>query len=238
MEGTITMPPLSLFSFPRGMTILSTSPGSSDNELVLVNPIRLDAKTEEELLKLGRVHSVVRIGLHERDMEYYKQTHGAKTYGFVDKEFKSVDGTPVGSFEGAPDFDLGAGAVPPVPGLRVVNFPCLPKTFLECALVMDNKVLITCDSIQSHEVPRGNLFTRIVMPFMGFKGKAVVGPMWMKMVLEILGDGGKEKLEKDLLQLTHLQYEFLLTGHGYVVDGTAKTAVDECLLAAFGNSKK
>lgn len=233
VEGPIVLPPLGLVSFPRGMTILSTAPGSAENELVLVNPIRLDDETEAELLKIGKVHSVVRIGLHERDMDYYVAKLNAKTYGLGSKVYEDVVGTGQ-DFFGDLDFDLEAGAMPPVPGLQFAVFDCLPSGFRECALVVRDKVLITCDAVQCHETARGSLLTRLFAPLMGFKGKVIIGPSWMKLVLAKLGDDGKERLRKDLLQLKGMKYEFLLSGHGFVVDGTAKEILDNVLTETFG----
>lgn len=68
------------FSFPRTMVVLSTNPGSSANELVVVNAVRLDEAQEAELLKLGTVVAVVRIGIHDQDTAYYVRKFGAKVY--------------------------------------------------------------------------------------------------------------------------------------------------------------
>lgn len=233
VEGSISMPPMNMITFPRGMAILSTAPDTAENEIVLVNPARLDDATEVELLKIGSVHSVVQIGLHERDMEYYKAKFDAKTYGMKSKVYKEMIG--VGKpFEGTYDFDLDAGELPSVPGLCVVHFPCTPPTMKECVFAIGEKVLLTCDSFQCHEPPRGNLLSRLFAPMFGFKGKVIIGPIWLKTILTMPGDGGKEKLGDDLLPLANLRYEMLLTGQGFILDGSAKEALDQTLFATFG----
>lgn len=185
------MPPMNMLRFPRGMTILSTAPGSANNELVLVNPVRFDESTESEFLKLGRIYSIVRIGLHEMHMQYYKTKFNAKTYVNGAKEYKTLVGVN-GSYEGSLDFYLDAGEMPPVPGLKVIYYPSVPSVLKECALVVRDEALITCDAVQCHAPPRGNWFTRnAFLSYMGFSGKAMVGPIWMKMITDMLGRAGR-----------------------------------------------
>lgn len=146
---------------------------------MLASRIRLDDDTEVELLKIDSVHSVVPIGLHERDMQYYKAKYNAETYGMKSREFKEmIDlGKP---FKGTYDCDLNTGELPPVPGMRVVHFPYLLSSMKECVFVIGDKVMLTCDSFQFHEPSRG----------FRCKGKVIIGPIWMKTILTMLGDGG------------------------------------------------
>lgn len=217
VEGTTFMRPF--FSFPRTMTILETGLG----ELVLVNAIRLEDAQEAELVKIGSVKHVIRIGLHDRDTAYYKEKFGAAVYGYRTAEYQNGV---------VPDHNIDDGALPPLRNLQVIPLPNLPKKSPECALLVDGKILITCDAIQDHVVPRGNFLTRVVLPFMGFKGKGIVGPAWKTHMEKEMGDS-RFLLRRDMLELTKFNYEHLISGHGYIVDGTAKAAVDASIKATF-----
>lgn len=133
-----------------------------------------------------------------------------------------------------PDYDLSAGHLPAVPDLKVIHFSHLPAKYAECALHISDKVLITCDSIQEHSEARGNFLTRLIMPRMGFRGSGIVGPFWKKTVEEELGED-KGAIREDLMQIKELEFLFLLTGHGVLVDEEreAKKNVSESLDRAF-----
>lgn len=65
-----------------------------------------------------------------------------------------------------------------------------------------------------------------------------MGPIWMKLIIDMLGEGGKTKLGQDRLQLFDLpECKYLLAGHGYVVHGTAKESVEAAFNATVGQQK-
>jgi hypothetical protein len=217
VEGTTFMKPF--FSFPRTMAILETGHG----EVVLVNAIRLDEVQEAELLKLGEVKHVMKIGMHDRDVAYYKEKFGATVYGYRTAMYEN---------NVIPDCDIAHGELPPLSGLKVIPLPHLPEKTPECALLFADKTLITCDAIQDHSVSRGTFLTRLTMPFMGFRGKGIVGPIWKRLMEKEMGER-RHLLREDMLKLTEVSYEYLITGHGFIVDGTAKEAVDASIRATF-----
>ena len=78
VRGMIKMPMLMPMKISRSMTVLR-NPGN--DELTLVNPIRLDADGLAKLERLGKVAHVLRIGgFHGRDDGYYRDQYGAKVH--------------------------------------------------------------------------------------------------------------------------------------------------------------
>jgi len=52
-----------------------------EDELTLVNPVRLTARLEEDLKRLGRIRCLLRLGIfHGRDDAYYKKKFGAELW--------------------------------------------------------------------------------------------------------------------------------------------------------------
>lgn len=217
VEGTFRKFPI--LSFARGMTIIRCNP----NEIAVVNAVRLSDNGERALLELGIVAHVIRLGMHDMDDAYYVRKFGATYWTFssvdhandlhVDKDL-SVDGLPLSD-------------------ARLIQFPHLPPKFAEAAILLhrpEGNVLITCDSVQNHDPVHGSLLARVVMPFMGFRGRSIFGPIWMKIVTKEMND--PTQLQHDLSVLRDIDFQYLLSGHGMLVDGTAK----ESLLASFAKT--
>ena len=135
LRGSIKMNPLLRIS--RNMAIIRNG-----DELSLINPVRVSAKVEAQIAKLGRIKHVVRLGcFHGVDDPYYVEKFGAQmwaqlggtTYTIpkIDKELDSVAPLP---FDNAEIFEF-AGTIQP-----------------ECALLIKRGtgILFTCDAIQNY----------------------------------------------------------------------------------------
>lgn len=217
IEGTVHMFGL---KFPRGMTVIVCD----GSELALVNAVRLSPEGEQKLLALGRVAHVVRIGTHDEDNAYYVRKFGARFWAFTTVEH---------AHNLQPDMNLKVDELP-LRDSRIVIFPNLPPSMAEAAILLlrpNGNILVTCDSVQSHDPVRGNWLAKLTMPFMGFKGKCIFGPVWGKEVRKQMPD--PTKFEKDMALLRELDFAHLLSGHGSITDGTAKSTLVDAYARTF-----
>lgn len=179
---------------------------------VLLNPVRLSATAEAELLAKAPIAHAVRLGAaHGRDDAYYVERHGAA--------FWSVPGSQ-GYARPDPARDVVEGGPYPIPGAEVVTFECASKAE-HAVLLPEHRLLVTCDSVQHYERdPLLSLLARVVMYGMGFFTPCVIGPVWLKMVTP---PGGN--LRPDFERILALDFDNLIGGHGTPKLGGAKEAL-------------
>ncbi len=204
--STIRMrrPPI---TFSRNMVVVRGADG-----LVALNPVRLSAAGEAELLALGPVKHVLRLGTyHGRDDAYYVHELGAALWG-VPGEYTY----PTPPLAHA----ITAGGPLPIPGARAVVFE--QATLPECVVCLpEHRLLVTCDSVQHYERDdRLSLLARIVMFPMGFFAPCVIGPIWLKAVTP---PGGS--LAADFERILSLDFDNLVSAHGTPKLGGAKDAL-------------
>jgi len=78
VQGTVKMPMLMPMKISRSMTIIKNP---SNNELTIINSMRLSDEGLSELEKMGQVTNVIRIaGFHGRDDGFYRERYGAKIF--------------------------------------------------------------------------------------------------------------------------------------------------------------
>ena len=92
-------------------------------------------------------------------------------------------------------------------------------------------LLITCDAIQHYGDYRHNsLLARLIMPFIGFPRRTVVGPIWLKMMTP---EGGS--LESEFRRLLELPFDQLLSAHGSFLAAGAHASVADAVDRAFSD---
>jgi hypothetical protein len=193
--------------FSRNMVAVKTDEG-----WVLLNPVRLSAEAEAQLLAQGPIKHAVRLGtFHGRDDRYYVERLGAQFWGVPGKQ----------AYHELPfDHDVTEGGEFPIPQARVVVFKNARQS--ECVVFLpQHRLLITCDSVQHYENdPLISTLGRIVMRPMGFFTPCVIGPIWLKAVTP---KGGS--MRPDFERVLALDFDNLISAHGTAKVGGAKQAL-------------
>ena len=219
VRGSIKMN--ALMTITRNMVIVRDA-----GELTLVDPIRLSPAEEKQLEALGVVKQIIRLGpLHGVDDAYYLDRYGASLWApGLSQEYP----------EPKPDVVFHEETPPPVPGARFFCFEGLRQP--EAALLLESGragrnrgLLVTCDAIQNYGDYRfNNLLMRILMPFVGFPKRTIVGPLWLKMMTPEDGH-----LEGEFRRLLKLDFDQLISAHGSFLSSGARASCERAIEAAF-----
>lgn len=191
------------------------------NELTLLDPIRLNPQTEEQLLALGEIKHILRLGaFHGLDDPYYVEKFGASHWC-----------QPGGTAYTEPTIDhpISADTTFPFPDAKLFMFQNTIQP--ECVLLIEREggVLFTCDAIQHYgNYSFNNIPARLIMPFIGFPRTTIVGPFWLK---GMTPEG--ESLEAEFRELLNLQFDTLLSAHGTLLRTGAYAAVKRAVDKAF-----
>ncbi|MCP4444455.1 MAG: hypothetical protein GY811_03810 [Myxococcales bacterium] len=153
--------------FLRVMAILR-----HEDELTLINAVRLDEAGEKALDALGRVKHLVCIGGHEMDNAYYAERYGTKLW--------ALEG--VGHARGLQtDNIFDESTELPIPGLRAVVFKHTKQPTAALLLERGDGVFFTCDCVQNWlNTERCSPTAKVAMRLMGFIKPAQTGPPWRK----------------------------------------------------------
>jgi len=216
VRGSVRMN--ALMRITRNMAIVR-----DQGELSVVNPIRVDEATERELLALGDVKRILRLGpMHGLDDPYYVERFGAELWAQGESENYPE---PKISQELAIDRPL------PFPDAELFEFADTKQPESALLIRRDPGVLLTCDSIQHYGDYRHNtLLARLVMPHIGFPKTTVVGPIWLKLMTP---DGGSLRTEFE--RLLEMDFDCLLSAHGSLLTTGAKDSVAAAIRKAFPN---
>ncbi len=218
LRGSIKMNPL--VRITRNMGIIRNG-----EELSLINPVRVNAKVEAQLLKLGNIKHVLRLGcFHGVDDPYYVEKFGAKMWA-----------QPGGTTYTVPKIDKELSAVSPLPFEHGEIFEFAGTIQPECALVMSGgrRLLFTCDAIQNYgDYSYNNIAAKILMPLIGFPRTTLVGPIWLKIQTP---EG--ESLESEFRRLLGFRFDSLLSAHGTFLETGAHAAVERAIDKAFAEQQ-
>lgn len=179
---------------------------------VLLNPVRLSAEAEAQLLEIAPFKHAVRLGTyHGRDDAYYVDRFGVEFWGVP-----GVQQYPEPKFSR----EVSEEGPFPVAGAQVVIFK--NATRAECVVCLpQHRLLVTCDSVQHYD--NDGLISRLgkaVMYPMGFFTPCVIGPIWLKACTP---EGGS--LRADFERVLALDFDNLISGHGTPKLGGAKEAL-------------
>jgi len=206
VQGTVAMGPG--IRITRSMTIVR-----QDNELSLINAIRLGTEGEKELESLGEVKHLLKIGSHGMDNLYYIDKYKPKIWSRKEAELGYK-----------PDVFIEEGVNLPFSDAEVFKFQNATSPEFPILLQREGGILITCDSVQNwnkKDLKIGSFIGGIVTRFLGFLGPAKIGPMWLKTVSPESGPN----LSFDFDRLLTLNFKHLLSGHGSPLLYDAKTSL-------------
>lgn len=216
IEGTF---PVGMgMTITRNMTVLREA-----GDLTVVNSVRLDEATERELLKLGNVRHVVKLGhFHGVDDPYYVGKFSAKLW--AQKGAKHYAGLST-------EREISEAGPTPLDGFGAAWFVFHHAKMPEAALFLSKAgILVTCDSVQNWlpGLPGCSWFARFMMPKMGFPPGPLVGPFWRK-YMKIEG----KPLSEDFARLVELPISQVLVAHGVPIRANASAAIREAAQKAF-----
>ena len=214
VSGSIRMNPV--IRITRNMAVIR-----QDNELTLIDPIRLNDEGERQLRDLGTVKRIIRLGcFHGVDDPYYVDTFGAELWSQAG-----------GTTYTAPAITkaLTEESELPFADAELFCFKGLKQPEAVLLLEKDGGILFTCDAIQHYgNYGRSNLPARIMMPLIGFPKMTLIGPIWLKVLTP---EGGSLKSEFE--RLLTLEFDNLLSAHGSYLRGGAHAAVEVAFKRAF-----
>jgi hypothetical protein len=180
--------------FSRNMVVIR-----NENELTLINSVRLDESGLNQLEALGRIANIVRIGsLHGIDDRFYLDRYAAT---FWCPESFDLGDPPLAFTPLKPDGEM------PFPHCSVFTFQTTKQPESVLHVDQDGGILIAADSLQNWEKPDAFFSGESIqqMTAMNFFQRANFGPLWMQ-----LNQPGKEDFDR----LLELPFEHALCGHG------------------------
>jgi len=214
LRGSIKMNPL--LRITRNMGIIRNG-----DELSLINPVRVSAKVEAQIAKLGQIKHVIRLGcFHGADDPYYVEKFGALMWAQLGGTTYTV-----------PKIDKELDSVAPLPFDNAEIFEFAGTTQPESALLIKRGtgILFTCDAIQNYgDYSYNNIAAKILMPFIGFPRTMIIGPIWLKYQTP-----EDESLEPEFRRLLGLKFDRLLAAHGTLLKTGAHAAVERAVNKAF-----
>ena len=214
LRGSIKMNPL--LRITRNMGIIRNG-----DELSLINPVRVSAKVEAQIAKLGQIKHVIRLGcFHGADDPYYVEKFGALMWAQLG-----------GTTYAVPKIDKELDSVAPLPFDNAEIFEFAGTTQPESALLIKRGtgILFTCDAIQNYgDYSYNNIVAKILMPFIGFPRTTIIGPIWLKYQTP-----EDETLEPEFRRLLGLKFDRLLAAHGTLLKTGAHVAVERAVNKVF-----
>jgi hypothetical protein len=215
-----TIPLNAMMRISRNMAVVRNG-----TELSLINPIRLNDAGLKRLDALGAVKHLIRLGgYHGADDPFYMERYRPT--------FWAQEGE-IGYKEPAIDKRLADCGALPFPGARLFCFA--GSKVPEGAIVVERGagVLLTCDAIQHYgDYSRNSLLARLMMPFIGFPRRTILGPIWLKAATP---DGATLKGEFE--RLASLKFDALLAAHGTFLAKGAHASVRRAIDEAFAKPR-
>lgn len=207
IQGSIKMGPG--MTMNRNMVVLK-----QEDELTLINPVRLNEQGLAELSKLGNIKRIMRLGdFHGLDDAFYLDTYhcefwaqaGQATYPDISPSH-IIDQTTESPIANSEFFIFQSARYP------------------EAALLLhEHKLLITTDSVQYHKNwAYFSWFTKFAFKLIGFKIGLNIGPPWLK---RFTPKGGS--LEADFGDLLQLDFNAVVGAHGQPLFDQANKALKQ-----------
>ncbi|MEH6567298.1 MAG: hypothetical protein V7756_18380 [Halopseudomonas sp.] len=205
VQGSIRMGPG--LRMNRNMIIVQ-----HQDELTLINPVRLSEQSLASLETLGKVAHLLRLSdFHGMDDAFYLERYGC---AFWAQPGQATYPQPT------PNHVITEQVAPPLP--EAAFFVFSTATYPEAAVLLkQHQLLITGDSVQYHADFRYfSAITRLVFKLLGFKKGINIGGPWRKRVTP---KGGS--LRADFDSLLTLDFDALIAAHGQPLAAGAKAAL-------------
>jgi hypothetical protein len=212
VKGTVAMSRPLPMRFSRNMTIIK-----EDEELTLINSVRLNDAGLKQLEELGKVKNVIRLAaFHGMDDPFYKKRYNAKVWSInapYTSKVKKKDEPEEIYFN--PDIVLNDSTVLPLKNAKLIIFKsCTPSEAI-LLLQRENGIVISGDCLEnwSRTDEYFSFFSKIIMKMMGFIKPYNIGPVWLKLATP---DANEIK------SILELDFEHVLPAHGEPVINRAK----------------
>lgn len=207
-------------SMNRNMVIVK-----QQNDLILINAVRMNDKELNRLNQLGHVKHIIRLGdFHGLDDQFYIDTYQAHFWSQMHHAtYKEL----------VPDSVISSSTKPPINDAEFFIFET--AQYPEAALFIKSaKLLITTDSIQYWTNWKYMSFvTKIILLIMGFRLGLFIGGPWLKRVTP----QGKS-LQTDFENLLQLDFDALIAAHGTLLKTNAKAQLINVVKRKFSSNKK
>jgi glyoxylase-like metal-dependent hydrolase (beta-lactamase superfamily II) len=214
VRGAMKMPMKLPMRISRAMTIIKNP---NNDELTLINTVRLTEDGLAELDKLGKVTNIIRIaGFHGRDDGFYRDRYDAKIYAIKGQVYtRKLENNVEQEGYLQPDVWLDANSTLPIENAKLKIIESSSPTEGIIRLDTNGGILVTGDSLQNTGAPDQyvNLPAKLLMKMMGFYKPYNVGPGWIK-----FGTPNTDEIKSIL----DLDFEHVLPGHGLPVIDDAK----------------
>ena len=212
VTGTVTISRPFPIRFSRNMTIIK-----EEEDLTLVNSVRLNEAGLRQLDELGKVKNVIRLAaFHGMDDPFYKNRYNAKVWSINAPYASGLTKTPKpAEIYFNPDVGLNDSTVLPLKNTKLVEFKsCTPSEAL-LLLQRENGIMISGDCLQNWNKPDEyfNFFAKIMMKRRGFIKPHNIGPSWLRLATP---DANEIK------SILELDFEHVLPAHGEPVINGAK----------------
>ena len=214
LHGSIKMGPGMRMN--RNMIVLK-----NDDELILINPVRMTEDGLARLDELGNVKFIFRLGdFHGLDDQFYLDRYKCELWAQDGQETYKVP---------KPDKIISPATESPFPGSLFFVFE--NAKYAEAALLLkSHKLLITTDSVQYHaDWSYFSRFTKFAFKLIEFKAGLNIGPSWLKRVTP---KGGT--LKPDFDRLLALDFDSIVAAHGLHMKSGAKEALSAEVRRVFG----
>lgn len=215
VRGRMTMK--RVFAFSRNMIILRQG-----EELTLVNTVRLNDAGLARLDQLGKVTHVIKLGhFHDRDDAFYVDRYKATFWAMAGHQHNH--GLKA-------DVNMTETVELPLSDARLFRFQGAKVAEAIIHLKRNGGILVCCDALQNWRkaTPEFNLFSRIMMPLMGFMKPSNVGPAWLK---------AAKARPADFLRLQTFAYRHVLPAHGDPIRDDAHEQFDRTFDRLFGEDE-
>ncbi|MFI4938187.1 MAG: hypothetical protein ACHQJ6_06740 [Candidatus Berkiellales bacterium] len=190
----------------------------NNDELTLINTVRLNDKGLAALEKLGKVINVVRIGaFHGRDDAFYLDRYAAKLWAIKGMKHEHNKLT---------DFELTTQGKMPFPHCSFFNFETSshPEGILH--IHQEGGILITCDSIKNWTAEDAFFTEETAMLYqkLGLFGSATISKIWQQACNIKAADFARLKL---------LTFRHLISAHGEPLLNEAHEKLSETIQQEF-----
>lgn len=217
VHGSVKLMPIARIT--RNMAIVQ-----NENELTLINPVRMDESGLKRLEQLGEVKHVLRLGpFHGLDDPFYVDRYKTEFWAF---EGGTTYPTP------AITKPLTENGALPFPDASLFAFQHLSQPEGAILLAGSPSTLLTCDSVQSYStpphMPHTNWVAKLLLPLLGFPNKTLIGPLWIKGLAE-----DKDAMRPEFERLLALNFDRLLSAHGTFVANNAHTELEQAFAVMF-----
>ena len=214
VKGQLKMAMFLPMTISRSMTIIR-----ENNELTLINPIRLPESGMRKIENLGKISHVIRIGgFHGRDDAFFRTQYHARIYALKGHVYtQKINNQPTDPNAGymLADVELTDKDALPISNASLIWFKTAHPAEAILRLEQHGGILITADSLQHTPQPDEyhNFPARIIMKMMGFFNPHHIGPGWVKI----------SKVDRsELKNLLNVDFSHVLPGHGDPVIDNAK----------------